>query len=168
VKSAVTYLDSLFQSLYEANYKKMVRFAYCMVGSMETAQDLVQETFLLALFKSSSLSSHPNPEGWLMLTLKNLTRNEKRRMEHHPKVPLSSAEKSLGEEPDLPFETVLPRQLSPAEKEILTLRFEQQMDYPEISEKLGISESGCRSRLSRALAHYRELSEREGGHYGLI
>jgi RNA polymerase sigma factor (sigma-70 family) len=157
--SVVTYLDSFFQSLYEANYRKMIQFAYRVVGNMETAQDLVQDTFLLALFKPNGLSNHPNPKGWLMQTLKNLALNEKRRMQAHPQVPLESVEQVLGEEPGIPFDVVLPRKLSQEEKVILTLRFEQQMDYQEIAEQLGISESGCRSRLSRALAHYRKLIE---------
>ena len=65
--------------LYESLYETMIQVAYRVTGSVETAQDLVQETFLLALFQEEKLSRHPMPEGWLIVTLKNLARNERRR-----------------------------------------------------------------------------------------
>ncbi len=149
--------DTFFQSLYETQYEKMVKFAFRMIGSMDSAQDLVQEAFLLALFNLDELSCHPNPEGWLMKTLRNLARNERRRIQNHADIPLDSLAQILGKEPDIPFELLLPPQLSKAERDILIWRFKQELDYREIADRLGISEEGCRSRLSRAVAHCRKL-----------
>ena len=52
-----------FQKLYEDLHDKMLRVAYRMVGSVETSEDLVQNAFLLALFRENELMRHPNPEG---------------------------------------------------------------------------------------------------------
>ena len=78
-----THLDVFIPSLYEEQCEKMLKFAYRMIGSIETAQDLVHETFMLALFNQDKLADHPNPGGWLMKTLRNLILNERRRIERH-------------------------------------------------------------------------------------
>lgn len=134
----------------------MLKFAYRMIGSIETAQDLVHEAFLLALFNQDKLANHPNPEGWLMKTLRNLTLNERRRIKNHATVPLELVDNYIGKELGTSLDLLLPKQLSKEEREILVWRFEQQMGYREIANRLGISEVGCRSKVSRAIAHCRK------------
>ena len=146
-----------FQKLYEDLHDKMLRVAYRMVGSVETSEDLVQNAFLLALFRENELMQHPNPEGWLMRVLQNLALNERRRLKSHPETSLDSLLDLAGETPANALEDMLPKQLSKADREILIWRFEQNMDYDEIAERLGISETGCRSRVSRAVKRCREL-----------
>ena len=87
--------ERFFRSLYEKQYEKMFKLAYRMTGSIEKTQDLVQNAFLLALFRKEELMVHPKPEGWLMTALKNLIFNERRRSESHPEVPLESVIESL-------------------------------------------------------------------------
>lgn len=149
-----------FQKLYEDLHDKMLRVAYRMVGSVETAEDLVQNSFLLALFRENELMQHPNPEGWLMRVLQNLALNERRRVKRHPETSLDSLLDLAGETPANALEDMLPKQLSKADREILIWRFEQNMDYDEIADRLGISETGCRSRVSRAVKRCRELMQR--------
>lgn len=146
-----------FQKLYEELHDKMLRVAYRMVGSVETSEDLVQNAFLLALFRENELMQHPNPEGWLMRVLQNLALNERRRVKRHPETSLDSLLDLAGETPANALEDMLPKQLSKADREILLWRFEQNMDYDEIAERLGISETGCRSRVFRAMKRCREL-----------
>ena len=141
--------ERFFRSLYEKQYEKMFKLAYRMTGSIEKTQDLVQNAFLLALFRKEELMVHPKPEGWLMTALKNLIFNERRRSESHPEVPLESVIESLSVND--PVELALPKQLSKEDREILILRFEQRLSYAEIGDRLGISEGACRSRLHRAL-----------------
>ena len=85
-----------FQKLYEDLHDKMLRVAYRMVGSVETAEDLVQNAFLLALFRENELMQHPNPEGWLMRVLQNLALNERRRVKRHPETSLDSLLDQIG------------------------------------------------------------------------
>lgn len=151
-----THLDVFIPSLYEEQCEKMLKFAYRMIGSIETAQDLVHEAFLLALFNQDKLANHPNPEGWLMKTLRNLTLNERRRIKNHATVPLELVDNYIGKELGTSLDLLLPKQLSKEEREILVWRFEQQMGYREIANRLGISEVGCRSKVSRAIAHCRK------------
>ena len=55
--------NELIHTLYLQLYEKLFRVAYRMMGSSESAEDLVQQTFLLALFQGEALRAHPCPEG---------------------------------------------------------------------------------------------------------
>ena len=151
--------NSFLKQLYETQYEKMFQVAYRMTGSVETTQDVVQDAFLLALFQQEKLAQHPFLEGWLMITVKNLALNERRKGKRHPTVPLDSFVYNADHAQECPLEAILPRQLKPEEKQILLWRFEDQLDYREIADRLGISEAACRSRVSRAVARCRQYLE---------
>ena len=99
---------------------------------------------------------HPNQVGWLVQALKHLASNEHRRAENRLTVPL--------EEDLLPacwpreaLEELLPNGLSRQDQQVLLWRMEEQCAYPEMARRLGISETGCRSRVARAVARCRLL-----------
>lgn len=82
--------NELIHTLYLQLYEKLFRVAYRMMGSSESAEDLVQQTFLLALFQGEALRAHPCPEGWLMKALHNLAINERRRTARRQEIPLDT------------------------------------------------------------------------------
>lgn len=145
--------DILLKSLYETQYKKLFKVAYHMIGRIDIAQDLVQDTFLIAISHQKELLVHPLPEGWLMTTLKNLVLNERRRIKVHSEIPLEAIMNLPGEPPEMPLDLLLPKSLSTKERDVLIWRFEKQLEYCEIADRLGISETGCRSCVYRAIAH---------------
>lgn len=151
--------SSRFQALYEELHDKMLKTAYHLIGSIDTAEDLVQEAFLLGLFRQDELLSHPLPEGWLMQTLKNLALNERRRMQNHTPLSVDELFSLADKPPDTPLEDILPTKLSPQDRDVLIWRFEQDLSYAEIANRLGISETGCRSRAFRAIRRCKELLE---------
>lgn len=138
--------NELIHTLYLQLYEKLFRVAYRMMGSSESAEDLVQQTFLLALFQGEALRAHPCPEGWLMKALHNLAINERRRTARRQEIPLDTLFDQAAGEASPPLAETLPRQLSPQDREVLLWRFEQGLDYDEIANLLGISEAGGRSR----------------------
>lgn len=148
---------------YKACYPRMYRVAYRLTGSTEMAEDLIQDAFLLALFQRDKVASHPKPEAWLMVTLVNLAKNERRRK--------SSEEVSLETlfhlpAPETPgkIEELLPTGLSPEDRQVLIWRFEEGLSHREIGDRLGISENGSQSRLFRALQACRKrLEEQDPG-----
>lgn len=145
-----------FLYLYTTQYNKLIKAAYRMIGDMECAQDLVQQVFLLALVRQGDLSTHPLAEGWLMLTLRNLVKNERRKQENHLEVSLDALVRLESKEVPMSVKDILPNELSPEEREILILRYDQQMEYSEMAKHFGISESGCRSRVFRAITNCRK------------
>lgn len=150
--------DDFIVPLYRQEYDKMFRVAYRLCGSAETAKDLIQDTFLLALFHVKELTEHPKPAAWLMITLTNLIKNENRRMENR-NLSIDTLFHLPASAPPTKLDELLPISLSPQDRQVLIWRFEQQLDYREIANRLGISEAGCRSRISRAVAKCRRLIE---------
>lgn len=150
--------DRLISSLYKTYYKKMYQVGYRTTGNRELTLDLIQDTFLLAFFRSETLSKHPNQEGWLMKTLGNLIQNEKRRMVTQ-ELSLDSLGPLAAPGAEGTLEELLPARLSLKDREILLWRYGQGMDYRDMADRLGISQSGCRDRVSRAVKRCRELLE---------
>lgn len=143
-------------ALYRQSYLRLYRVAYRLTGSMETAEELTQDTFLWALLHGEELMTHPKPEAWLMRTLTNLVRNEIRRLASteislETLIPIPTPEEDRG------LVELLPAQLVEEDRKVLILRFEQRLDYREIADRLGISETGSRSRVFRALERCKKL-----------
>lgn len=61
--------------LYVEMYEKMMVYARAAVENESLAEEAVQETFYIACQKPDALCSSPNPQGWLILTLRNTIRN---------------------------------------------------------------------------------------------
>lgn len=150
--------DIWIQRLYMQEYQRMFRVAYRMTGDAGAAQDFVQDAFLLALLQQEKLSDHPSPGGWLMVTLRNLIQNSRRR--ERP-LSLEDGFEIPAEGDPRPLEEILPARLPEADRELLIWRFEQNMSYREIAGRKGLSEGACRSRVSRAVARCRALLSRE-------
>lgn len=156
-------LDEWITALYEKEHKRLYRVAYRLTGNQETAKELVQDTFLWAFLQGEELMTHPKPEAWLTRTLTNLVKNENRR--------LSSTEASLetqyntpAPEADRRILEMLPAKLPKKEQQVLIWHFEEGLDYREIANRLGISESGGRSRVFRAVEKCRKVLENGNYH----
>ena len=147
--------DDFIEALYKKEYRTLIRIAYRLTGSMECAQDSVHETFLLAIFHQRELRTHPKPGAWLKVALRNVICNE-RRLKAREDVPLDDAF-SIPTQPAAPLGDLLPSQLQAEERQILIWRFEEQLSYQEMAKRLGISETLCRKRVSRAIARCRRL-----------
>ncbi len=146
--------NKAIRALYEREYDTLCRAAYRSLGDWEAAQDLVQDTFLLALLRSDE--THPSPGGWLTQTLRNLIRNERRKLVIRSAVPLDNIDAVPAGEPPPDLDEFLPSSLSPQERELLRLRFSGQMSYCEIGEHFGISEGACRIKLFRTIEKCRK------------
>lgn len=140
-----------FDTLYLENYDRMLTVAAKLLGSREVAEDVVQSTFLTLLDKQKQVRKHPNPTAWLYVTLRNTIGNEMQREKYRRSLPLDSVpEPFVNDEYRLPFSDHLPDGLSEKEIEILSLVYERELSYEDISAELGISVLACRTRLFRA------------------
>ena len=152
-------MESFLTQLYREEYPALYRVAYRLMGSRDDAQDMIQKTFLLAISQQEELSRHPNPGGWLVVTLNNLVKNERRRMSHQMEISLEDVSQFPAQEPGMPFQESLPSGLSWEEQQFLSWKFELELDHREIARRLGISPEACRTRLSRLLKKCRVLMD---------
>ena len=151
--------NTFITTLFQREYPILIRLAYRLTGSRELAEDLCQDTFFLATLRYEELLHHPSPGGWLAVTLFNLVRNERRKMENR----LTSisiyeiADRLKMNEQTGSIEALLPAQLPDDDRKILTWRFDYQMEYQDIANAMGITEGAARMRLSRALKRCKRL-----------
>ncbi len=149
-----------FSTLFLTHYGTLLNIGALLLNNRSTAEDLVNETFLILWSKRARLRKHPDINGWLYITLKNLIYNETRLSKYQKETPLIyETDTSAYEEKAVSLSDLLPNGLSAQDRQILIMHFEQELSYEEMARELGISILACRTRLCRAKANYKKLSE---------
>lgn len=152
--------EPLISHLYKEYSAAMMRRCYRKFGDWQTAEDLVQELFIIACCKAETLISHQNPVGWLYKTLSNLMLQERNRKIKTHEIPQDDIDMPVNlsmEETD--FNEILPEGLSERDAQILRMRFVDELSYMEIGNRLGISVTAAGVRLKRAKDCCRRLLE---------
>lgn len=71
--------EHFFQTLCEQYYADLGNYLLAMTRDRELAQDLLQETFIVAWKKRELLPNHPNPGGFLFQTARLCLKNARQR-----------------------------------------------------------------------------------------
>lgn len=153
--------DGRFTVLYQRNAPRLFAYALRQLRDRGLAEELVEEAFVRLLQQREALAGHPNLEGWLWKTLQHLILTELRAARNRMEVPLEQDFDMAAphrEEEDL--SDCLPEGLTPRERQILLLYYEEELSHEEIARRLGISELNSRTRLFRARGRCRELLEK--------
>ena len=148
------------------------RLARSLARDEASADDLVQETFVAALRRPPAGSEHESRlRAWFGFVVRNMairrTRAELRREEREQR----SLEGSRTHPDKRAEELELLRAelfrhvkaLPEPARQVVLLRFFEELDSAEIARRLGVPDSTVRNRLRRALAELRERLEREHG-----
>jgi RNA polymerase sigma-70 factor (ECF subfamily) len=153
-----------FASVAEAELDAVHRYLVFLTGNRAVAEDLTGETFEKAFRTWRRFDPRrSSPRTWLCKIAHNVAidwfRAEARR--HRREDSYARGQDLVGELGDGlpgPMEQAL-RELSPAEREVVALRVLLELDGPSAARVLGISQTACSTRLSRAL---KRLEERMG------
>ena len=98
-ESQVNYMRKLTQTSADVLLKYAYRFFGYQQHMQEVAEEAVQDTFLKAVEDVESLMKHPNPIGWLKVSLRNILLNIKReqhwKFEEAKEVIVENPEKQL-------------------------------------------------------------------------
>jgi RNA polymerase sigma-70 factor (ECF subfamily) len=142
------------------------RYLVYLTGDRAAAEDLTAETFEKAFRMWRRFDPRRgSPRTWLCRIGRSVAidwfraeSRRKRREETYARDLGDSVEDAFGDGMSAPFEEAL-RELSPAEREVVALRVLLELDGPSAARVLGISQTACSTRLSRAL---QRLEERIG------
>lgn len=149
-----------FARLVAAHHPSMARVAIAIVGDSDVAADVVQVAWTNAWRRLGSLRDHRTIRAWLVAIAANEARQVLRRQRGKRVVDISSAvDAGAGGDPADRITSVdlarALRTLSPDDRALVALRFVGGLDSTEISRQLGLSPSGVRSRLARAIERLR-------------
>jgi putative glutamine amidotransferase len=140
------------ETIYERHSAGIIRRLERMLGSRESAEDLVQEAFLRLWQRAPADLGAAERVAWLQRTATNLALDELRRRRVRDHVVLEEeAIASLTRDgaEALAVREALAR-LSAHERLLVLLRFQAGLSYAEIAEMLAISAEAARKRVSRA------------------
>jgi RNA polymerase sigma factor (sigma-70 family) len=145
-------------SLFETEESGLLRFAIGLVGQRVVAEELVQETFLRFHQVSDEIE---NPRGWLYRSLRNLALNHLR---DRPKETLLEEENAPALDARLPIESLgrdeavglmrlLLAEMPPEDRDLIQLKYHDNLKYQEISRRTGLSVGNVGYRLHHLLKH---------------
>jgi RNA polymerase sigma-70 factor, ECF subfamily len=148
-------------SVFEEQRPRLFAIAYRMLGSVEDAEDMVQDTFLR--WQAASRDEIRTPAAWLStvvtrLALKHLQLSRTQREQYvGPWLPEPLPTDHIGPDERLEladslsiaFLTVMER-LNPRERAVFVLREVFDYDYDEIAQVLGLTTGNCRQLFHRA------------------
>ena len=142
------------EELYLEMFEKMRIYACCSLDNESLAEEAVQETFRIACQKPEQLCESPNPQGWLVQTLKyticNIKSNQataKRVVEKY----LTTQFQDLSFSEDRPDLNVLYENVADTEEfKLLAEMAIEGKSHLEMANSRGISVSACKKRVQRA------------------
>jgi RNA polymerase sigma-70 factor (ECF subfamily) len=166
--TTATRQDLSFETLVEAHYAALFRFAMSLTRSETDASDLVQETFLTWAEKGHQLEDAAKAKGWLFTTLHRIFLGARRRSQRFPEVELEEfAEEFFSPEPDLV------RRMEGAElfellggvdeqyRTAVGLFYLEDYSYEEIGGILGVPLGTVKSRIARGVGQLKALVARQ-------
>jgi RNA polymerase sigma-70 factor (ECF subfamily) len=162
-----------FQELYGLYSRKILNYTYRLTGSREEAEDLTQDTFVLAYKNLTSLKENGKFQSWLFRIAQNSVYQKYRGTRpqfdslSEIEAPESSAaqelitphrspeDRLLSDELEQVVEKVI-NQLPDKHREVFILSAIQKMSYKEISEIVDRSLASVKSDIHRARVSVRE------------
>lgn len=156
----------------------LLRYAASLLQSPPDAEEVVQDAMMrahraLTVQYDEARCAELVLRPWLFRTVRNLALNKRRGKRHQLERPIdTSLEKSLQsiatDEVQLDRKRGLLRleqavdALPDEARELIVLRFMEEMPYAEIAKTVGASEAALRGKIFRSLATLRQRLEKEG------
>ena len=155
-------------SLFDLHYSTIFRFIYVRTGRVEDAEDLAQEVFVRMVGAIERYQERGAPfRAWLLQIAANLVRDHYRRRGTRPPASSTDAPGFDIAGDDDPTETVARQlalrdvakameKLSPAEREVMQLRFGADLSVAETAAALGKNENTVKQLTFKALGKLRK------------
>jgi RNA polymerase sigma factor (sigma-70 family) len=144
---------------------KLFRFAKCMLGHTEEAEDIVQEAFIKLWNRRDKLDEYRSVEALAMITTKNLCldkikarRYPVENLENHRQFLENMPAETTADHSDLIHGIHQAIKLLPGQQQMIVhLRDIEGYEFEEIAEIVDMNENAIRVALSRARKRIREL-----------
>jgi RNA polymerase sigma factor (sigma-70 family) len=154
-------LSVLFEDVYDRHLWDVYRYALLLTGDRDDAEDVASETFARAL---RAWRAGREPEGpvlpWLLVIARNIATDRWRRAKRL----LARSAESTSPSDTARLEASLWLQsvvtiLPVRQREVIALRYHHDLSDAQIGTVMGLSESGVRSLVARAMETLRKHPE---------
>ncbi|WP_240617029.1 RNA polymerase sigma factor [Nocardioides speluncae] len=142
----------LLEETYRELRLPLLRLAFLLTGSRETAEDVVQSAFLSAQPRWHRID---DPPAYLRRSVVNLAKDGQRR-EYRRRRLLPPEPESVTANPELDETWALVRQLPPKQRAVVVLHYYEDLPLVDIARLLHRPASTVRSDLRRALDRLRK------------
>ena len=153
-------------ALFESEESGLLRFAIGLVGRRMVAEELVQETFLRL---HQVWADVENPRGWLYRSLRNLALNHLRDRPKEAQLNEESTPSAegplnewLGRSEAIGMVRLLLAEMPEDDRNLIQLKYCDDLKYQEISRKTGLSVGNVGYRLHHALKGLADALRRAG------
>ncbi len=148
---------------------RLLRSAYLLCGNETDAEDLVQNTLILAVRSARRFRGKSALYTWLHGILLNLTRHYHRKRKRiiytdeppDQQIPRPSNPDRLDAQAASSLLADAIQRLSPPHREVIVLRYYESMKIAEIARHIGLTKGTVKSRLHYATRRLRELIPQE-------
>ena len=151
------------KNLYKEQSENMIRYAKTILQDRYLAEEAVQETFVVAWEKISSLTEMESPVGWLFGTLKIMMTHIKSEEYKLKKIFISmdeSVKNDIAVHDDMESTVLLDSIISSEEFEILEKLYLQGYSYKELADEMGVPTSTIGMRAKRAKEKFKKKYEK--------
>jgi len=173
VREAIAGNQSAFAQLYDKHFDKIYRYVYLKVSNRAEAEDLTQEVFFKALRAIGSYKWRQVPfSSWLFRIAHNEVIDYYRKQGKRELVQLNDSIHDMKDDPvsvaEQSFEKeelmVALQKLSPAQREVISLRFGGELSIAEVAKTLGKREGTVKALQYNATVALRKiLAEKTNG-----
>jgi RNA polymerase sigma factor (sigma-70 family) len=153
-----------FDELVTRWQKRLWLYAFQVIRSESATWDIIQETWLAIIKGLNKLSDVAVFPRWVFKILNNKCVDYLRREQLHSRVSTQIAEQAKNEPSDKQNNDDVHKslwaaieKLSPDQRALLSLRYQQGFDMGQIAEILAVPEGTVKSRLHRSLTELRQL-----------
>jgi RNA polymerase sigma-70 factor (ECF subfamily) len=151
-----------FERVYAVHYRDVYRYLLGLTGSVDDADEIASETFERALRAWDDVPEAPLP--WLLLAARRVATDRWRRARRVAQFTFRTRAEAQADAGERQAEfwlwfRALAVVLTDRQREVLVLRYQRDLTDADIGSIMGISESGVRSLVARALVVLRSHPE---------
>ncbi|MBL9103212.1 MAG: RNA polymerase sigma factor [Myxococcales bacterium] len=162
-----------FEALVDRHQQWLVRLLTHLLGSQSDAEDVAQEAFVRAFLAIETCTDGARFRGWLRIIARRQAFNHRRNARTRAHYEEQGAEATAVDGEAMPGQLegrdLLKRVLAELPypyREIMVLRFVEELPLKDIADLLELGESAAKMRLSRARAEFQRIYEERGGGRG--
>jgi RNA polymerase sigma-70 factor (ECF subfamily) len=166
IRRAQQHDEMALTQIYEENFDRIYRYIVLKIGDRTEAEDMTQQVFLSVLKSISSYKFKGMPfTSWLYRIAHNQVVDFLRKKSRRTLVPLDESMPSVGDDPEsaavqrMEIErlAVAAKKLTPAQQEVVSLRFAAELSVAEVARVMGKSEGAVKALQHSAIVALRRV-----------